>query len=969
MPTAGRTHHLTIEDTAGTNRTGLMIQAGRRGWGGLVVAQSQVIQPRRMTMGELTRAEFPVELQGLQVQEDWISGIGGQLHRLHPASLAESAFMLTSAQGVLRPAPDTLTPGLDSNPTNSDFVPSGFAVSGEPWAFVGAHPYRWDYSNTQWDRIAMPLDPTTGGRIYRNGVSFGANEYVSSWADDIGSGGSYVIPDVPSRYLHRSRSLAIGDTTTWTMPNGSGGTDPDSFKHFAVVAGTFWGGHIVDAADSTNDVQAAIGATVSTGSATSNGTTLTVAHTVDAGTKGALIVVVINVGGGGNPTGVTWNGAAEALTLLSGVTNTGTVSIWYLANPTAATDNVVATWGSNNTERSLSAFNCYGVNQTTPMTGAVSDSGTGTSASSTVTTTVGDLVVDGAWHNGADAATPGAGQTERYDIALGIGRHSATTEEATTTSTVMSQSWGASDTFAQLAATIQLDFDADDTFLPTDGVAGLVAGDVIRVDSELMLVTAVQSTAPLNATVVRGYRGTVGAAHSRANIYEMTRNPHQIRSTSDPTTLSGWSGATSIGDSSSEITGLHGIDTDLYIFKTDGIYQRNSSGTVTEILPELRSLRHPDNGKGGWTFNRKLFYPLGNGGLLEIDPSSTPIGITDVSFSKVMPDLDGRTKYASSASPNLHGRIVNGYAEAARMYVLVLETGQTRYHLLSAENVTTGSTAQTGRDPDYRWSHIARQSYTTGTDADHAAVYVEATPSGSTTHHRVHFGIESTGSNLTPFFLPLSDQDAQWAYEHTSVCQAITTELDVNLPNVDKTFASLEVHTRECNAGGRKVVTDVSIDGGAFETTGLATILSTANLDQRTTLTFTAGTTGRRITIRFTPSQTTAGSTPVEIVDFTLTVQIRADALRLLPLRISLRDQQRLLNGAIATTTIIDYRQLLTWKDQAAEVRVRLPSALHPSGESSFDAVFLPQLFRVQETAREVGRRPEYIVDMALAEV
>jgi len=498
-----------------------------------------------------------------------------------------------------------------------------------------------------------------------------------------------------------------------------------------------------------------------------------------------------------------------------------------------------------------------------------------------------------------------------------------------------------------------------------------VAGDVIRIDSELMLVVSVNDTTK-QLTVIRGYRGTVAAVHATnaTNIFETTRNVNYFNSTADPSSLSAWGGATTVGDASSEITGMVGVGGDLIIAKTDGIYLYTASAgspAVSELRPELRARRHPDNGRGMWTFNTKVFYPLGDGGLLELETSNYTI--RDVSLNLTMPDLDGRTKFASATSPSLHGRVVAGYAEPQAMYVLVLESGQTKYHLLSAVNIGTGSTAQTGQDPDYRWSNLGAKSYATGTDANHATVYCEAVPSSTKTHRRVHFGIESTGSDLTPSFIPLSAIDDEFVYEHTNIAKAVTTEFDFNLPNVNKTYETLEVHTRNCNAAGRSVTTEVSIDGAAFAATGLAAISSTSALDQRTELTFTAGTTGYRMTIRFTFAQSAATAIPPEIIDFTLRGKLRAESLRLIPLRIVLEDQQRLLNGSIQTRTKSALQQLYTWKNQAAEVRVRLPSEIHATADSGyFDAVFLADMFRVQEVTNEVNRRASYVVTAGLAE-
>jgi len=203
--------------------------------------------------------------------------------------------------------------------------------------------------------------------------------------------------------------------------------------------------------------------------------------------------------------------------------------------------------------------------------------------------------------------------------------------------------------------------------------------------------------------VVRGYRGTLAASHSnQADIYTVTENVHHIRSSTNPTNAGSWAGAVTVGDSSSPITGLIGIDDLLYIMKTNGVYTYDGT-TVSEIDEAMETLRHPDNFRGAFRFKDKIMLPLGAGGMWELDTASTPKAIQDISFSKVMPD---RTE--------LHGRVVAGYSEPNRMFILVHESANTRYHLLMGEEVTVTTSIDT--TTDYRWHHMTHISYTTGTD-------------------------------------------------------------------------------------------------------------------------------------------------------------------------------------------------------------------------------------------------------------
>lgn len=92
-------------------------------------------------------------------------------------------------------------------------------------------------------------------------------------------------------------------------------------------------------------------------------------------------------------TGITWNGGAEAFTKVrsdEAVGNVGT-EIWYLLNPTAATDDVVASFTGTLGEKTVGALCLDGVNQATPE---ANNGATGSDDTPTVDVTT---VADNAW--------------------------------------------------------------------------------------------------------------------------------------------------------------------------------------------------------------------------------------------------------------------------------------------------------------------------------------------------------------------------------------------------------------------------------------------------------------------------------------------------------------------------------------------------------------------------------------------
>jgi len=93
---------------------------------------AQTIAPRILTTDELTHAQLPPELAQTWYQEDWVKGIGGQSHRLHPKALASALKVDASEEGVLKLARDITATTVDTAP--DAYKPSGFATYGnEVW--------------------------------------------------------------------------------------------------------------------------------------------------------------------------------------------------------------------------------------------------------------------------------------------------------------------------------------------------------------------------------------------------------------------------------------------------------------------------------------------------------------------------------------------------------------------------------------------------------------------------------------------------------------------------------------------------------------------------------------------------------------------------------------------------------------------------------------------------------------------
>ena len=908
MAKAGVSHDCTIEDaSSGSPKRGFMFFRGKNGKRPWVLGDFQTLQPRQLGMGDITQAEFPADAELTVHQEDWIGGIGGTNHRLHPLQIASGTRVETSIEGKIRLSRDVTRSDLDATPTV--YNPSGFAlVGGEVWAFIGRDVYSWDYANDQWDKGTVPV---AAARIYRNGVIYQGNTYVPSWADDAGSGGSYTADDEPIDHLYKADADA-----NWTVATG----DPRSFKYFAVADGKLWGGYVGDAADSTINTGQPVFVSTSTSNHASV-SSITTTHTTPAGTNRCLIVgvsVYDPSGTNAEPTGITYNGSQDFTKITEDYQGSLNSSLWRLVAPATessggADDNnaVVISFAGSRESITIGFTSWTNVDQTSPVgTGVTAKSSGTTTPTVNVSATKGGVVVDNVAASAAVTGT-GASQTQRWngnpsgslEAGTGSSEPAGSTDATVTMShTISSAAW------VTCAVEINPNLSTSDTTLVTasDPSSAFSAGDVLRIDSELMLVSATSST---TLTVVRGYRGTVAAAHEGlVDIYEITENVHHIRSTTDGTSAANWSSAVEVGDSSAPITALLGSESELIICKTDGIYKYD--GNVTELRPELATMRHPDNFRGAFMWNDKALLPLGGGGLWEYDTRSGVI--SDLSFDRTTPSDD---RFFTS------GEVVAMHGNPNRLFVLIHErrTGIARYHLLGGDYVTVSGTT------DFRWSHLASVDYSTATDIDHAAMMAESTPSGTNIHRRVLFGVESTGSASTyskPYFYPdEGDDDANFSNDGDE--EAITVEFDFNLPRVDKLFSSIDFTTANCGSGtnDHDIEVQYSIDGAAYADVSASKL------------------------------------------DFTIRAQLRPKALKYIPVQFYVADHVRNLKGAVYSSYKGDLDQLRTWSNQAAEVTLTDPNG------TSRDVIFLPGRSKEEEVSFENQRRPEIVFSALLLDV
>ena len=473
------------------------------------------------------------------------------------------------------------------------------------------------------------------------------------------------------------------------------------------------------------------------------------------------------------------------------------------------------------------------------------------------------------------------------------------------------------------------------------------AGDVIVIESEAMLVAS-ESAGTL--TVTRAYWGTTAATHATGlDVYRLKvgRATNEVRSTTatPASAVASWSAATTIGDTSATITAMvtyhDGTNELVLICKEDGIWTINAAGT-NALLYDMKPQQHVDNFRGAasWDGNSRVILPLGPGGMLELYQDV----VTDISFSKTMPD-----------QTHLHGRVVAVTADSTRVFVLVQDTTNLKYHLMQGERVSIGGVTA------HRWHHVASVTYTTDTVEEHIALFADGVPSGSKVHHRILVGVESTGSNLLPYFYPL-ENDAEVIYTNDTDALAITVVDDRQFPNANKHYTEIVFTTKNLGASDYWEV-QYRVDGGSWTYVTGAQATSKLTTSPQT-LTFQVGVTGKKIELKFIPTVATTSASP-EILDFTVKAQLRPATLKSLPLALYLANGQLLLNGSRQWKTKDDLTQLRAWNAQADAVKVTVPTY---GGNESYTMVFLPGTYRETEMGKRPHFHPEYLIEALLAE-
>lgn len=229
MPKANVTHDITIREVGSAESTarGFMLAANRRRLRGHKVGAAQTLAPRVLSMGELSEAENPPDIEMVWSQENWNLGIGGINHRTDPDKLASGNKIDTSEYGTIKQAPNLYDSNTDMAPTTQ--YPTGFAKVGtELWTFYERQPY--SYQATGPEQWLQGATPEAAAKAYRNGVEYQGNCFVPAWDDCNGD---------PATYIYKSDA-----DCNWTLSTLA----TKQFKYFAKGRNAcgdeiLWGGY------------------------------------------------------------------------------------------------------------------------------------------------------------------------------------------------------------------------------------------------------------------------------------------------------------------------------------------------------------------------------------------------------------------------------------------------------------------------------------------------------------------------------------------------------------------------------------------------------------------------------------------------------------------------------------------------------------------------------------------------------
>ena len=431
-----------------------------------------------------------------------------------------------------------------------------------------------------------------------------------------------------------------------------------------------------------------------------------------------------------------------------------------------------------------------------------------------------------------------------------------------------------------------------------------------------------------------------------------------LRSSTDPTVPANWSTATEalseIGDPSSPINGLLGVDTALYIAKPDGLFGLFPDGTVSNFLPEFeQSLWHSDNGKNLNQWNGYILYPFfgRRGGLKALKGGV----VLDISPANYMPD-----------HPEYHGAVEAMHPDDDGFWVMIEDLIQTkrRHHIFKVFF----------RDGDFRWVPVARfTDDCNSADHGHEYEYSELRLFSDGMTRGLFIGNACPGIKDIPHFMALRGHYAG-PFVHYGTDKSIIefTQFDRNFPTEAKLLQRLVMKGSKLTSVGLDDNGDFdfhfeySVDDAVWQR--LEQTFFNMNTAEYV---WPANVTGNIIALRAVvgTSKTTLaiGAGPV-IEDITVVNVLQLGDKKQYEANVHIGNGILLRNGTLGQD-FNKLRQLRSWKAREGSLKVELPDPISADGIRTFDVVMHPDSFEEEVVSEEYGRKPEMRVGFRLIEV
>jgi len=565
----------------------------------------------------------------------------------------------------------------------------------------------------------------------------------------------------------------------------------------------------------------------STGTGT-NVTSLTVAHTCTGVQRLLVVGVTLQDPSAADPNTVTYGGVG--MTNAGDVTNGGmNTSIWHLKAPATGANNIVVTMGITANALHLGAQSFTGIDQDAPVGSAVTASGSSTAQTVTAVTTAGGYAFDAVAIADNETLTLGAGQTQvSQDTGGTLHKGAVSIERATDTSTVMSWSTAATETWCIITLPINVNVAiACDIVQHKGNLVALIVSDVDHLvytstDGATWTAATTQITAGLmvdavtaNEDIDAGLMATIGTELCAA-IWD--------EDSGTITFFSSTNAGVAWADETMEIASSNGpiglavypdIDgtNKLYLSTQEGVYIIDTSPTLwtSDLIFSMPGIVDTDdrnhNGRGMAVHQGALWFAQGVD-----DDSPAPVYRLTVQGDSRLIESGYGLSYGDGVPINLHGSILSMVSAGDFLFASVGGGKAARFSRLVC------------------WNGLGWHSMTKNATANQPIEWFDL-GTGDDGSPRLHYGIRTDDDAATAHFLgnPLVNPRSGATIKRDDFSQASATvqndghielpRLDFGLPAESKMFSAVHINADSLtDTSNEYIEVEYGLDGDATTT-------------------------------------------------------------------------------------------------------------------------------------------------------